>query len=210
LLLMLPLSSLGFRPPRLSDELGCSPTLSLFLGGRQSKPFYFDPLGIANDENFSRLRESELKASRICMMAVTYSMIVPFLQYVEKPWLTLTNENSYTFYQGILARIDSLSLADYAKVGITCGIVELLVFVQREDCLPGDYGTGYWFRRDKGKHERSLIVELENGRLAMIAFAIQLITEIITHKTWVEQWTSIYYSIEETRLLQAGVAVYDS
>ena len=44
--------------PKLEDELGLSPTLS-FLSGRSD--VFFDPLNLATDENFARLREAELK-----------------------------------------------------------------------------------------------------------------------------------------------------
>eukprot|EP00977_Amphora_coffeiformis_P005010 scaffold1063_cov136-Amphora_coffeaeformis.AAC.2 len=59
--------------------------------------------------------------------------------------------------------------------------------------MPGDYGTGYFGIRDKGWNEDSLISELENGRLAMIAFVSQLVVEEITGgKSWDEQWLEFF------------------
>lgn len=77
----------AFRPPDISEELGCSPTLSLIFGRAQSgndnnnnKPFFFDPLGFSDDVNFAHLRECELKHCRICMIATTATLVVPFLK----------------------------------------------------------------------------------------------------------------------------------
>lgn len=68
----------------LSQELGCSPTLSTLLkplyndGNSNSKNLiYFDPLGLANHDNFARLRESELKSGRVCMLALVHTILLP-------------------------------------------------------------------------------------------------------------------------------------
>jgi hypothetical protein len=55
--------------------------------------------------------------------------------------------------------------------------------------MPGDYGLGWFGRRDKGKHERELVCELEHCRLAMLAFAVQLLLEQVTGIPWEQQWT---------------------
>ena len=48
-------------------------------------------------------------------------------------------------------------------------------------------GTGYFGVRNKGANERSLRSELENGRLAMIAFLGQVIAELVTGLSPYEQ-----------------------
>lgn len=49
-----------------------------------------------------------------------------------------------------------------------------------------------WFRRvGISLKLRSLVSELENGRLAMLAFGVQVISEIVTKKGIVEQWEEI-------------------
>jgi hypothetical protein len=75
--------SFPFGPkPLLSKELGCSPTLSNILGRDfDCDPFYFDPLGLATPENWARLRETELKAGRISMAALSQTMTVPVMQH---------------------------------------------------------------------------------------------------------------------------------
>lgn len=54
--------------------------------------------------------------------------------------------------------------------------------------MPGDYGWGWFGVRDKGRHERELVCELEHCRLAMVAFAVQLALELRTGLPWEEQW----------------------
>lgn len=167
----------SFRPPPVSEELGCSPTLSRLFAPADKKPFFFDPLGISNDVNFPRLREAELKHGRCAMLAVTATIVVPFFKGSVLP---------KTYPSGILHCVDGLTRTDFARVVVTCGVLETFVLVPRnQKAMPGDYGTGYFSIRDKGWNENSLVSELENGRLAMIAFVSQFIAEVITGgKSW--------------------------
>lgn len=172
----------AFRPPPISQELGCSPTLSIVLNNNE--PLFFDPLQIANDSNFSRLREAELKHGRIAMCAFVETVAIPILKRLHVEGLPPC---------GIIKSVQKLEPVDYVKVLVTCGILERFVFVQRDPKdMPGDYGTGYLGVRDKGMNERELIVELENSRLAMLAMLIQLIDEISTGGLpWEDQWVLI-------------------
>ena len=176
--------STAFRPPPLSEELGKSPTLSILLN-RDS--FYFDPLGIATDVNFSRLREAELKHGRIAMLAITETIAVPILKKVKFDWVPSDLPN------GFIQSAKSLTTIDCLKVILTCGILETLVFTQKDlKDMPGDYQTGYFGVRDKGLHERELTAELENGRLAMLAILVQFVAEIITGETFQQQWILLF------------------
>ncbi|KAG7350471.1 RNA-binding protein [Nitzschia inconspicua] len=68
-----------------------------------------------------------------------------------------------------IALLQEWSVWDYLRMILICGIMETFVWVQLSPTdMPGDYQIGYWGVRDKGLHERSLICELENGRLAMM------------------------------------------
>ena len=138
----------AFRPPAVSDELGCSPTLSLIFGTR-GKPFYFDPLGLANDVNFPRLREAELKHCRCAMLGVTATMVVPFLKG--------NGILPAAYPSGIAHCVDGLTVTDWMRVVVTCGVLETLVLVPRDvKAMPGDYGLGYLGVRDKGWNESKL------------------------------------------------------
>ena len=175
----------GFRAPLISQELGCSPTLSFIFGTSKQPNFFFDPLQLANDNNFARLRESELKHGRVAMLAVLETMVVPFLRSSS----FFDPQASLALKGGFLPSIAQTRAVDYMLVLGTCGVLETFVFVQRDiRALPGDYGTGYFGLRDKGANESKLIAELENGRLAMIAVAIQVFNEVLTGESWDEQW----------------------
>jgi light-harvesting complex I chlorophyll a/b binding protein 1 len=197
-------STMAFRPPMLSEELGCSPTLSMLLG-RES--FYFDPLGLATDSTFPRLREAELKHGRICMLANVQLIVTPLLMRLleqqkqlekfEFPTTTTIVLPSDSIVQNLLV-LSSQPPVDYLNMFVTCGFLEFFVFVQRDASdMPGDYGIGYFGVRNKGLHERSLIVELENGRLAMLALIGQLIAELVSGMSWIAQWEQIIQQVTQ-------------
>lgn len=173
----------AFRTPALSDELGCSPTLSSIL---RTDSFFFDPLELATDENFGRMREAELKHGRVAMLAVSHTVAIPLLK-LTTDWVPKTAP------EGVITPLRSISLGDWIKFVFLCGFLELFVFVQRKKKdMPGDYGYGYFGVRDKGQNERRLVVELENGRLAMIAVVGQIAGELASGgKAWDEQWFAI-------------------
>lgn len=198
----------AFRPPLVSEELGCSPTLSLLFTdrsnrrGKNPKAFYFDPWNIANDANFSRMREAELKHCRVSMLAISQTMLIPILkQLIALSSSSMLDGIVYDYNNGIdflnllppngiLNGISRLHASDYIQVLVTCAVLETLVFTQKDPRdMPGDYGTGYFGVRDKGAHEWQLLIELENGRLAMIALLVQLAMEFLTGGfSWDEQW----------------------
>lgn len=180
----------AFRSPALSEELGCSPTLSMLL---RQPDFYFDPLQFANDDSFSRLREAELKHGRVAMLANLGVELPPLLKPLaaQQDWEPQELPSS-----SIIENLSRMDPVDYLNIAVTCAFLESFVFIQRHPKdMPGDYGTGYFSVRDKGLHERSLISELENGRLAMIAFAVQLLAEVITGRSYTEQWQLVWVQI---------------
>lgn len=173
-----------FRPPRLQDELGCSPTLGTIFRQR----IYFDPLKIATDANFALLRERELKHGRVAMLAILETMLTPILRQS-------TGFLPEDYPESLLIKVQSLRVDQVLPVVVTCGLIETLFLVQLPDSLPGDYGTGYGLVRDKGLNERRLEAELENGRLAMLALLFQLATEVATGGlSWEQQWRGLIES----------------
>lgn len=180
----------AFRSPALSEELGCSPTLSMLL---RQPDFYFDPFQLANDDNFARLREAELKHGRVAMLANLGVELPELLKPLaaQQDWEPREFPSS-----SIIENLSRLDPVDYLNIAVTCALLESFVFIQRDpNDMPGDYGTGYFSVRDKGLHERSLLSELENGRLAMIAFVVQLVAEMITGNSYKEQWQLMWVQV---------------
>lgn len=186
-LLLIPSRSRSLRQPLLSDELGCSPTLSMLRDreryASEGPFFYVDPLNFATDDNFARLREAELKHGRVAMLAMAEVMLIPVLKRVDLVPQEFPESLVYAVPNHLQPR-------DLTLVILTCAILEAFVFVQKDPKdMPGDYGTGYFGLRDKAVHEDTLVVELEHGRLAMIGFLGFLASDVLTHgRPWFEQW----------------------
>jgi Chlorophyll A-B binding protein len=212
LLFMFLLKCSSLRAPLLSDELGCSPTLSFLLDRkryqaqtslrRRTRPwYYFDPLGLATDENFARLREAELKHGRVAMLAMTQVISIPFLKRVD--WIP--ND----FPESVVYNVQNLASTDILRVLATCAFLELFVFVQRDPKdMPGDYGTGYLGLRDKASNEETLVVELENGRLAMLGVVGFLVSDYsMEGQSWLEQWVSLFQRWIVPTIVEAQIRI---
>jgi light-harvesting complex I chlorophyll a/b binding protein 1 len=190
------LSFLGNKrraPIPLSEEMGKSPALSYE---------YFDPFNFATDDNFAILREAELKHGRIAMLAVignvsgtdlwraSFDNQLSPLSFVDPSKLLLSPGNNLSF-EDIpvgLKTLTTIPLVGWIQIIVFVGVLERRVFVQKDPRdMPGDYGIGYFGVRNKAQNERSLRSELENGRLAMVAFVGQVVAELVTGDTVMEQ-----------------------
>lgn len=200
--------ALSFRVPLLSEELGCSPTLSILLSNNEktstvknksNSQYYFDPFNLATDSNFSRYREAEYKHGRVAMLAMSEIILVPILKQFSV-FTSLSNNNGELNSKTVLppdhaiaANLLNVRFNDILPVIVTCGILEVFVFVQQDvKDMPGDYGVGYFGLRNKGLHEQQLVMELEHGRLAMIGFIIYMLIDATTTSyqevSWLDQW----------------------
>ena len=205
----------AFRVPLLSEELGCSPTLSLLLSNTETSTnkkktnslYYFDPFNLATDANFPTYREAEYKHGRVAMLAMSEIIIVPIIQrfsFLLHFWRTGTSSKPTSTIalppdHDIVAHALQLKFIDILPVLITCGILEIFVFVQQDvKDMPGDYGIGYFGLRNKGLHEQQLIMELEHGRLAMIALVFYILLDTTTtsyqEMSWLDLWIRLLSS----------------
>ncbi len=169
------------KPPiPISSELGTSPTFNYQL---------FDPLNLCNEDNFASYREAELKHGRIAMLAILgntlpdifHSKIIPPCNVYLSPSHNLHFcDVPYSGWKALL----TIPVMGWVQIVALIGFLETQVFIQRDEKdLPGDYGLGYFGLRDKRRHWRSLKSELENGRLAMVGFTIQIIYELVSGNT---------------------------
>lgn len=196
-----PCRAFPVAPISIPEELGCSPTLSTIFRpsssssspGAEEATLFFDPLGLATDDNFARYREAELKHGRVAMLAVVYSVADSAKEWATHPTGTeLGKEGVGTgilgdFFRGDPHLTPSLfqmarewQMSDYYKFLAVCAFLETVILIQiNPQDMPGDYGLGYFGVRDKGRHERSLISELENGRLAMMVMLYYLVEDLL-------------------------------
>lgn len=165
-------SAFNNSPVSLQEELGCSPTLAKIF---QRDNLYFDPLSLATDDNFARYREAELKHGRVAMITVIWSWI-SFVSSGDSGIVDSIREGKLP---PLFRLLQAWPIVEILKFTAICGILETLVLVQVDpQDMPGDYRVGYLGVRDKGRHERSLVTELENGRLAMLVMFYYLIHDI--------------------------------
>ena len=161
-------------PISIEEELGTSPAFNYKL---------FDPLDLANEETFANYREAELKHGRVAMLAVIGNVVPDLYREQIVPHWKLSNSYDISF-QDVPCGLKALSvvpLFGWFQILVAIGFLETNVFVQKDiKDMPGDYSIGYFGLRDKAKNERSLRSELENGRLAMIAFTGQVFAELAT------------------------------
>ena len=137
------------RPPiSLENEMGTSPALNYQ---------YFDPLQLANEDNFAFYRECELKHGRIAMMA-TIGMLVQSDATILHQSLPLPHAVIINLDDTASSGIQSIPLVTkpvWISMLLFIGLLETQIFIQRDEKdMPGDYGTGYFGLRDKSRHER--------------------------------------------------------
>ena len=137
-------------PISIADELGTSPTF-------QNK--YFDPLNLANEDNFASLREAELKHGRVAMLAVLGNTLPDlFRDQIVPPETMLISPSNNLSFQNIPSGLDALRVVPvfgWFQIVLLIGILESKVFIQRDEKdMPGDYQLGYLGLRNKARHER--------------------------------------------------------
>jgi len=158
------------------DDIGiASPALGMW-----------DPLDLVNgdEKKFNRLRQSELKNGRVAMMA--------FLGYA-----TTWGNPEYRFpgcadFPAGHKAVLEIPTADLLiPIFAICGVLETVVFKQKEGSFPGDMSGGAapvgfgWYATSEADKTKLRTQELLNGRAAMMGWLTLLVHEQLDDKPFI-------------------------
>mmetsp|Transcript_10329 Transcript_10329/g.17079 ORF Transcript_10329/g.17079 Transcript_10329/m.17079 type:complete len:224 (-) Transcript_10329:139-810(-) len=184
--------------PRLRRQRGAPPPISEEMGISRLPIFnneFFDPLELADDDNFAVYREAELKHGRVAMLATLGMTLPDFFRNQLIPDDLYLSKSLELRFQDVPCGLQALGAVPregWLQILLAVGFVDVFVLVQQGvDEMPGDYGVGYFGLVDKARHENELEAEIEIGRLAMLAFVIQVVEELVTGQTVAEFWSSL-------------------
>jgi len=179
-----------------SNEIGaCDPLL------------FWDPIGYCqacDKAEFDRRRAVELKHGRVCMLA-TIGMVWPDIFGKFDGFLSPSAGLKFEDVPSGIGAVTVVPLAGWLQILLVAGLIETQLF--KDPALggiglgsygsePGNFGTGYWGRKIKDPAERrlKLTTELNNGRLAMVAFSGMVAQNGVTGQSTIEQLASGHIS----------------
>jgi hypothetical protein len=179
-----------------SKEIGaCDPLL------------FWDPIGFCESgtkEDFDRRRAVELKHGRVCMVAAL-GMIWPDLFGRFDGYLSPSANLKFADMPGGIAALSKIPTEGLLQILVFAGVIETQLFKDKSfggpgfadyGAEPGNFGTGYWGRKiaDPAERRNKLTIELNNGRLAMIAVIAMLVQNGLTGQSTIDQLTSGHIS----------------
>ena len=141
----------------------------------------FDPLNLAaNEEALYRRRCVEIKHGRVAMAAVV-GLLVPDMVSTLPGTLSYSKNLQFSDVPTGLATFRALPPLGWAQLVAFIGFLELVALRQDTQKDPGDVGGEGWLvRYDEPSRSTKLLVELKNGRLAMLAVTGMLVSEGVT------------------------------
>jgi len=168
---------------------------------------FWDPIGFCDDctkEEFDRRRAVELKHGRLSMFA-TLGMIWPDLFGKWDGFISPSENIKFADIPSGIAAVAKVPLAGWGQILFVAGLIETQLFkdpslggfgVGKYGKEPGNFGTGYWGRKiqDQSERRNKLTIELNNGRLAMIAITGMLLQNGLTGQSTIEQLQSGHIS----------------
>lgn len=153
-----------------------NPTRSFKYVGDIAPLGFFDPLKISNDDNIQFLRESELQHGRTAMVV---SIILPAIEIMNKDTLGINYLKDIDFSQQLFFWYGMAILEFYRMyTGWNNPFIGRIYTIFS---LKKDYQPGNLFKLDKDNFtDRKYNSELSNGRLAMLAVAHIIGSELVT------------------------------
>lgn len=154
--------------------LEASPVLEGMVGDKG-----FDPVGFSNFIDIKWLREAELKHGRVCMLAV--------VGFVATEWLVLPGAvhsvNPVAAHDAAVKSGAMLQILGAITALEAISIIAIRDMMDGGDRVPGDYGFDP-LRLSMGVSEAKkrdfALKEVENGRLAMVAFSGMITQAVMT------------------------------
>jgi len=142
----------------------------------------FDPLGFSSIIDMRWLREAELKHGRVCMLAAT-GMIVQDVYTFPGVTKTFGDAKMTTLHDVAVKQGSMQQLLVWLGLLEIFGFVAIVQMLQGSDRQPGDFGFDPLnCAANPDTLARRQLVELKNGRLAMIATGGMLHHYFITGK----------------------------
>jgi len=146
----------------------------------------FDPLGISALIDIKWLREAELKHGRVCMLAST-GMIVQDVAKFPGVGATFGDAKMTALHDAAVKQGAMQQLLVWIGFFELFGFVAIVQMLQGGDRQPGDFGFDPLnLAKDESKLARRQLVELKNGRLAMLATSGMLHHYFLTGKGPIE------------------------
>jgi light-harvesting complex I chlorophyll a/b binding protein 4 len=136
----------------------------------------FDPLGLSEKKDVAYLREAELKHGRWAMLGASS---IPLTEmFTHRPAIHAYDELALNEQLGVLGLITAVEFHTMLRGWVNPREME---FTLKDDYQPGDLGLG--LLKDKTSDETGELMdkELNNGRLAMIAFMGMVAQELVSN-----------------------------
>ena len=147
----------------------------------------FDPLNLALDEEaLYRRRCVEIKHGRIAMAAVV-GLLVPDIMHTLPGTLSFSRNLRFSDVPTGLNSLETVPPLGWVQIVAFIGFLELCVLKQDQQRAPGDVGGGGWVRYSEPTKSTKLLIEIKNGRLAMVAVTWMLVSEGVTGQSTAEQ-----------------------
>ena len=159
----------------ISQTLTTKPDVKNFKYNGDIAPLgFFDPLKLSNEKNSKYLREFELQHGRVAMVAST---LLPLYEYMKPGTLGINYLSDMDFGQQLpFWYVMALLEFGRLKSGWQNPFTNGTLFSLKDDFQPGNH-----LNFDVNKvSERAYNSELSNGRLAMLATAHMIGSELVT------------------------------